>query len=174
MKKNSVLSCYGKYLPGKAQCRRCQWQASCAYYTETAATVESRSHFASFEAMQDWHTLAADCDHIPGNEPEENPAAEIVPMLSRFFRYLLELDSYSVGVICEVIMPRSDNGSCTVSALGKLHGCSRQAMHRKILAIIAAHPELASLLKNTMYKLSESRELFLRNRKQPGKKCAAL
>ncbi|MBR7155305.1 MAG: hypothetical protein IKD22_00575 [Lentisphaeria bacterium] len=173
MKKESVSACYGKYLPASAECKACPWQSSCEYYTATAASVESRSHLSSFEAMQDWHAQVADFDHIPGEEVPEERSADILAMLSRFFRYLLELDAYSIGVICEVILPRNGK-SCTVSALGKLHGCSRQAMHRKILAMIAAHPELAVLLKKTMYKLTESRELFLRHRKQPGDKCRAV
>ena len=173
MKKESVSACYGKYGHASAGCENCQWRSSCEYYTATAAAVESRSHFSSFEVMQDWHTQMADYDHIPGEEKVEDNSADLLSMLSRFFRYLLELDSYSIGVICEVILPR-DGKSCTVSALGRLHGCSRQAMHRKILAMIAAHPELAVLLKKTMYKLSESRELFLRHHNQPGEKCKAV
>ena len=86
-------------------------------------------------------------------------------MLGRFFRFLLELDDYTIGIISEVITPADpERKSCSVSALSKLHGCSRQAMHRKILDIIARRPELALLLKSTMSKLSRGRQCFLRHR----------
>lgn len=135
---------------------------SCRYYAATANMVNSRSHLASYEQIQAWLAEAADCGAIPGCE--EDKKDNMIAMLAEFFRFLLELDDYSIGIICEIIAPADGSTSgCTVSKLGKLHGCSRQAMHRKILYMISCHPELASLLKSTMYKLSSGRQLFLRH-----------
>ena len=170
--------CYGSDGHGKFPvCAACEYYSSCRYYAATAAQVESRSHLASFDEVQEWLTDAADYDHIPGEQEEISRRQEkscFISMLGRFFRFLLELDDYTIGIICEVISPHDpERKSCSVTALSKLHGCSRQAMHRKILDIIAHRPELALLLKSTMYKLTRSRECFLRHRKNdiPLKGC---
>ena len=161
--------CYGSDGHGKfSRCTECEYYSSCGYYAATAALVESRSHLASFEEVQAWLTDAADYDHIPGEQEEiarRQDNNHLISMLGRFFRFLLELDDYTIGIISEVITPADpERKSCSVSALSKLHGCSRQAMHRKILDIIARRPELALLLKSTMSKLSRGRQCFLRHR----------
>ena len=161
MKENSP-DCYGKFEAGKKACVKCVYNKSCAYCKATENMVESRSRLASFEQMENWKREVADYDHIPGtSRPESNG---ILTVLSRFFRYILDLDDYSLGIIREVIAPTENGTPCTVSQLGRLHGCSRQAMHRKMLYMISRHPELASLLKSTMYKLSSSRQMFLRRK----------
>ena len=161
--------CYGSDGHGKfSRCTECEYYSSCGYYAATAALVESRSHLASFEEVQSWLTDAADYDHIPGEQEEiarRQDNNHLISMLGRFFRFLLELDDYTIGIISEVITPADpERKSCSVSALSKLHGCSRQAMHRKILDIIARRPELTSLLQSTMYKLSSGRQRFMRSR----------
>ena len=168
MKEQPNPSCYGKPGHNAARCAGCAFKQSCSYFAATANLVESRSHLASYEEIQYWLPEAADFDHIPGEAEEVREREnrnQLIAMLSRFFRFLLDLDDYTIGIIGELVSPSSGNGSvCTVSALGRLHGCSRQAMHRKILDTIARRPELAVLLKKTMYKLSRGRQSFLRRR----------
>ena len=166
---SSFPECYGSHGHSKhPRCTRCEYFSSCNYYAATAAQTESRSHLASFDEIQNWLQDAADYDHIPG-EQEENIRRQdkncFISMLSRFFRFLLDLDDYTIGIICEIVTPSTPSSrTVSVTTLSKLHGCSRQAMHRKILDIIAHRPELALLLKSTMSKLSRGRQCFLRRR----------
>ena len=168
MKKNHrSLDCFGNPDCHSARCLKCEFHQSCNYCAATEKTVESRTHLTSFEAIQNWLPDSADFDHIPGCEPDENDTSALIPMLGRFFRFLLELDDYTMGIVCELIAPVDRTVKrCTVSHLSRLHGCSRQAMHRKILDIIANKPELTSLLKSTMYKLSSGRQRFMRHRSE--------
>ena len=157
--------CFGKINSASEKCRKCDFFESCTYWNATAASVDSREKLTSFEEVQDWLSDSADFRYIPGSEPENDVRSNLISMLGRFFRFLLELDDYTMGIVCEVVKPSAETPhGCTVSYLGKIHGCSRQAMHRKILDIIARKPELTSLLKNTMYKLSRCRQHFMRHR----------
>lgn len=157
------MDCYGKYTHHKENCRQCQYQLSCRYYTGTEKKIRRREHIVSFDAAQEL-LECADCDHIPGSEPAENRSPEFVSALSRFFRYMLDLDDYSVGIIAEVVSPSEKAKHCTIPYLGKVHGCSRQAMHGKVMRLISEHPELAGLFRDTLYKLSGARQSFLRHR----------
>lgn len=159
------MKCFGKFVIGSANCRKCEYLLSCRYYKMTGKKMDAREHIVSFDAAQEL-CECADFDHIPGNEEPFDFNREIILALSRFFRYMLELDEYSIGIIAEVVSPENKGVHCTVPYLSRIHGCSRQAMHRKILDIIARRPELTSLLKSTMYKLSAGRQLFIRRRSE--------
>ena len=160
--KETSPACYGKFDTGKKVCGKCVYNKSCAYCKATENMVESRSHLVSFEQVENWKEQVADYDHIPGSTHSAHNG--FLTILSRFFRYLLELDDYSLGIIREVIAPSGSDKPSSVSQLGKLHGCSRQAMHRKLLDMIASHPELALLFRDIMFKLPRSRQIFLRKR----------
>ena len=156
--------CYGSDGHGKLPvCAACEYYSSCRYYAATAAQVESRSHLASFDEVQEWLTDAADYDHIPGEQEAVSRRQEkscFISMLGRFFRFLLELDEYTLGILREIIVPGGEK--CSVTLLGKLRGCSRQAIHRKILYEIARHPELSAVFIQIMDKLGASRRQFMR------------
>ena len=165
--KHDVSECFGHPRSKNTLCIDCQYRQSCNFFAASAKSVDRRSKLTSFEEIQSWLPESADFDHIPGNSEETELESGLVSMLSRFFRYLISLDDYTVGIICAVINSGNTSASgCTVSELGKLHGCSRQAMHRKILDIIARRPELSSLLQGTMYKLSRGRQRFIRRRRE--------
>lgn len=163
---HDTAGCYGRPGSRGAVCVNCQYRQSCSFFAATAKSVESRSKLASYEGMQNWIPEAADFDHIPGESENYGQHSGFISMLGQFFRYLISLDDYTVGIICEVINSGNKRTPCTVADLGRLHGCSRQAMHRKILDIIAGKPELSSLLQGTMYKLSRGRQRFIRNRRE--------
>ena len=166
MKRNDPdTACFGNPDRNSKRCIKCEYRQACSYCAATESSVDSRSKLTCYEEIQSWLPECADFDHIPGEFEEDTPATDLIPMLSRFFRFLLELDDYTIGIISEIIAPgeRSEK-RCTISHLGRIHGCSRQAMHRKILDIIARRPELTTLLQSTMYKLSSGRQLFMRSR----------
>ena len=157
------MDCYGKYTHNNDNCRRCQYYLSCRYYTGTEKKFRHREHIVSFEAAQEM-LECADCDHIPGTENPVSRSSEMISALGRFFRYLLDLDDYSIGIIAEVVAPGDKNKHCTIPYLSKIRGCSRQAMHGKVLRLISEHPELAALFRDTLYKLSGARQSFMRHR----------
>jgi len=167
-----TLNCFGHFSVSEKKCSRCSYQASCRYYGATESVVSRRLKLASYERVEEWLGDAADYDHIPGEEKENTPP-RLTEMLGRFFRYLLDLDDYTVGVITEVVAPSDPKRECSVAALGKVHGCSRQAMHRKILYIIGKHPELSLLFREMMYKLGSARQRFLRQQASGGAVAAA-
>jgi hypothetical protein len=90
---------------------------------------------------------------------------EIIDALAYFFRYLLDLDDYTLGIIGRMITRWHREEALTIGELSDEHGCSRQAMHRKILSIIGEHPELSALLSTLLPKLSRSRRYFLQKKK---------
>ena len=155
--------CYGGHDPALHPCRDCHCRLSCRYYKLSASRMETRKHIVSFDAAQEL-AECADCDHIPGAEPEPDRRRDRIGELGRFFRYLLELDSYSLGIIAEVVAPSTPDRRCTVRHLSRLHGCSRQAMHKKLMKLIGSRPELAGLFRDTLSKLTAARRTFLRRR----------
>lgn len=161
---NDAPHCYGKFPNGNDPCAKCDFFDSCRYYAATAKSVDRRRHTVSFEAAQDIIADIPADNSIPGGTDDPPPRQMIADALGKFFRYLLELDEYTLGLIRELIAPSFPDGKCSISHLAELHGCSRQALHRKMLAIIAVHPELTALFLLATRKLSAARKAFLRKR----------
>ena len=168
-------TCYGKNPGSRIRCRECEFLESCNYYARSRAKVESRLNMISFEHIQNWSEIAADHQHIPGCDPDEYdpdtpppppvPETEIHDM-AEFLRFILELDDYTLGILSQIIVPDADNiRRCSIAELARIHHCTRQAMHRKILRTARHNPELGKLLQMTFRKISRSRGQF---RKQPG------
>ena len=158
------MDCYGKYTAGDPGCRNCRCRLSCRYYMRSEKAINRREHIVSFEAAQEL-LECADVTAVPGCENDPSGfREEMLAALGKFFRYLLALDDYALGIVAELVCPTEPGAHCTVSYLGKIHGCSRQAMHRKLMKMLGAHPELATLLRDTLYKLSGARQSFLRRR----------
>lgn len=166
--------CYGKNPGSRICCRNCEFFESCNYYARSRAKMESRLNMISFEHIQNWSEIAADNQHIPGYEPDESENAYLVapPIpeteirdMAEFLRFMLELDDYTLGILSEIIVPGSDNiRHCSIAELARLHNCTRQAMHRKILRTARQNPKLGKLLQMTFRKIRRSRGQF---RKQP-------
>ena len=168
-------TCYGKNPGSRIRCRECEFFESCSYYARSRAKMESRLNMISFEHIQNWSEIAADHQHIPGCDPDEcdadkfpeRPVLETeIHDMAEFFRFILELDDYTLGILSQIIVPDADNiRHCSISELARIHNCTRQAMHRKILRAARHNPELGKLLQMTFRKISRSRGQF---RKQPG------
>ena len=159
--KNLEPECYGKFSASK-KCRACTFSASCEFYQKTAKE-DSRSKLTSYEAA----SFLTEIAFIPDESGEDEK--NIISMLAEFFSYLLKLDDYTLGLLLQIIAPQHEERHLTVSRLAELHHCSRQAMHRKILDVIAGRPELIVLFRNVLYKLPAARWLFLYKRSQRGR-----
>ena len=155
--------CYGKFFDNE-NCRGCAFRKSCKFYKNTENIDDrSRLRMVSFDAIQGLREVAV-CD-----DTADDTITEVIEILTMFFSYLLDLDDYSLGILLQVMRP--DANEQTVSSLAAKHHCSRQAMHRKILDIIADHPELSILFRNILYKLPASRWLFLYQQARKNRKA---
>ena len=159
--------CFG-HCRGDADCRDCDLQASCVCISDTEARIEQHSGMTSVEELDGWALQLSAPPELPDGEDAENsepePTAGDLSRLSEFCRFIFSLDDYTLGILAAIIVP-GDPGArnCTVSDLARLHGCTRQAMHRKMLASVRRHPELAQLFRVALRKIGRGREFF-RNR----------
>lgn len=159
--KKSCPECYGHYRRGGKYCGKCRYKESCNYYTVSESSMKRRSHWVSYEAAEE--IIANGGAVEPQIFSPVRKTGGLIPALGDFFRYLLELDDYTIGLIREIIVPSVNDGKpLNIRKLSRLRGCSRQALHYKILRTIALHPELAALFQGVMEKLPAGRRSFLR------------
>ena len=155
--KNSC--CFGKF-DTRPQCRNCRYRASCRYYTANPVSDSPGGGCVSYESIADWCREAADPSPAPGEgEPE---ACELIGIdkLAEFFRYLLNLDKYTLEVLRMIFPADGSSGVCSVSDIARQRGCTRQAAHHKILNIIKEHPELTRLFSLTLRHLPRDRRRY--------------
>ena len=163
----NVNKCFG-HPDSKRYCARCRYLKSCRYYQSTESSVDSHLGMVNYGVLADWYEGAADCEHIPGCGEPETGKREFTVMIGEFFRYMLELDDYTLALISELITPGDpDRHSGTIAALAGLRHTSRQALHRKICRIIGAHPELAEFFRLLLRRLSRCRLPRRTTAKQP-------
>ena len=148
------LDCYGKSIQSSA-CNDCCYYDSCRYYAASAPGIDRGLNLPSLDCLSDscssWRSPAP----VPGETDDKKESDERVLTLSElagFFRYLLELDSYTLEILREIIVPSSGK-KCNIADLCKLHNVSRQSMHRKIFRVISKRPELRQLLRSTLDRL---------------------
>ncbi|MBE6364164.1 MAG: hypothetical protein E7053_00260 [Lentisphaerae bacterium] len=164
--------CYGKFPNGNTPCAKCDYFDSCRYYAATAKAVNCRErHMASFERASFLVPEMPDFDHIPGEE-KSTETENIVEALSKFFRYLIDLDEYTLALICQTVSGDENHQPVTVNSLSSLLGCSRQAVHRKMLSVIAAHPELSGFFRRVITKFAAAKSLTWRRKKDGGESCS--
>ena len=148
------IDCYGKFMQSSA-CEDCCYHDSCRYYTASAPGIDRGLNLPSLDCLSDSCSSWRSSEPAPGEDDAENKAQERVLTLSElagFFRYLLELDSYTLEIIREIIAPVSGR-KCNIADLCKLHNVSRQSVHRKIFRVICKRPELRQLLRSTLDRL---------------------
>jgi len=152
--------CFG-HCRNDADCRECDFLDSCRCIGDTEARIERRSGMVSAEEL-DWsEQLSAPPAEVPDNDAEAEPDEHDLTRLSEFCRFIFSLDDYTLGILAAVIVPGdAAAGSCTVSDLARLHDCSRQAMHRKMLAAVRRHPELARIFRVALRKIGRGRTFF--------------
>ena len=149
--------CYGQFFDNE-KCQECCFRTSCEFYKKTE-NIESQSflRMTNYDAIKGLREVAVYDDMT------DDTITETIDLLTKFFSYLVDLDDYSLGILLQIMRPDADSRQ-SVSSLAAKHKCSRQAMHRKILDIIADRPELSILFRNILYKLPASRWLFLYDR----------
>lgn len=151
--------CWGKF----DQCgRRCEFAAACRLCTETESRMNRPIGGQDFDGVAEWAPDLADYSHIPGDEPEDTPEMETHGSadLAGFLNFILHLDDYTLGILAEIIAPSREGKRYSVAELARIHGISRQGMHRKLLDTARKSPELAGLLAMTVRKIRRARQEF--------------
>ena len=154
---DAAPECWGKF----NRCGRpCEFAAACRYCTETESRMNRPLYGQDYDSVSEWAPDLADYRHIPGEEQEALPEEHNAADLAGFLNFLLHLDNYTLGILAEIIAPSSDRKRFTVAELARIHGISRQGMHRKLLDVARKSPELASLLAMTVRKIRRARQEF--------------
>lgn len=156
-------ACWGKF---NEQCR-CEFAAACRLCTETEPRMNRPLGGQNFDSVAGWAPDLADYDHTPGTETEPEPEEIPDPSpgtgdLAQFLNFILHLDDYTLGILAEIIAPApTQTGRRSVAQLARVHGISRQGMHRKMLDVVRKYPELASLLALSLRKIRRARRNFV-------------
>jgi hypothetical protein len=159
--------CFG-HCRNDADCRECDFLDSCRCIADTEPHIEVHSGMSSAEEL-DWSKQLSVPAEDPDGDADAEPDELDLTRLSEFCRFIFSLDEYTLGILAAVIVPGdAAAGSCTVSDLARLHDCSRQAMHRKMLAAVRRHPELARLFRVALRKIGRGRMFF-----RSGEACRA-
>ena len=161
MPKEKSFQCFGEYA-GALRCRRCEYRKSCEYYTNTRSSA-GRPHCesVSYEAIADWHSEVADNSSIPGESEENEQQYLTIDKLAEFFKYLLNLDKCTLELLKLLFDDNCERSEMpSIAELAAKRGCSRQAVHRKILNIIGEHPELSRLFSLTLRHLPRDRRRY--------------
>lgn len=159
---DGVQECFGSCRHDE-ECRNCELLSSCAYITG-ADDPDKHSGMTSIEEIEKWSIETAVYDSLHEDEEEEPPEETPFDLgsLMEFCRFLFSLDDYTLAILAECLNPRGDARMAdnTVSSLARIHGVSRQAMHRKMLASVRRHPELASVFRLVLRKIGRARIWF--------------
>ena len=158
MNEELFRECFG-HCRGDDDCRDCDLHDSCICISDTESTIDNGFKMVSFEALEGW------AEPVVENRDEEEEytpdAAPELTALSEFCRYILHLDDYTLGILAEIIAPRSAKRDICVAELARVHRCSRQAMHRKMLSSVRKHPEIAGVFQIALRKIGRCRSSFL-------------
>lgn len=166
-KEPEYKECFGE-CKRDVDCWNCIYMSSCSYTTDTKRIDRQHSGLVSVEEIEGW------VDLLPAQEPSPDESGEpsapeqsdvpssfdLAPMME-FCHFLFSLDDYTLGILSELMCARDPRmNKQVVSSLAHIHGCSRQAMHRKMLASVRRHPELAAVFRMVLQKVRRSRQNF--------------
>lgn len=157
--KEKVKKCYGSF-SRQENCEKCVYRKSCELYTQTAPDMEKRQRLVSFDnSVYQWFP-APETD-TPGYEDPAEPRQEMITALAQMLKWIMSLDSYTLGIVAEIIAPsHTFQGGTNVSYLAEIRGCSRQAMHEKMLTSVKKFPELASLFQTALRRVGNLKSKF--------------
>lgn len=163
---NPMKECYGTYTRRRS-CVNCIYKSSCMLYSRTLNKVDRGSGLVSFDNTVDqWYPAPEST--IPGYEEPEDKHSETVRAVAQMLKWIMSLDSYTLGIVAEIIAPtRPAPGGVSIAHLAKLRNCSRQAMHEKMLYAVARFPELGALFQTALRRVGNLKSKF---RRYAGKK----
>ncbi|MBO5900158.1 MAG: hypothetical protein J6Q80_05430 [Lentisphaeria bacterium] len=151
--------CFGKF-DTRPECRNCRYRVSCKYYTGNPVPNCPEGNCVSYESIANWCQEAADPAPVPGEDDPAERELIGIDKLAEFFRYLLNLDKYTLEILRMLFPADGSTGVCSVSDIARQRGCTRQAAHHKILNIIKEHPELTRLFSLTLRHLPRDRRRY--------------
>ncbi len=160
--------CFGFYQGGSEKCVICEYLTSCQLFTRTEGRMSAPPSGLSFEEIPEFCEAFAVIPAVPEEQEEgarsvsfESFFPDNGQQMGQLLNYLFYLDDYTLGILAEIVAPsKNPSKPLNVSELARIHGISRQGMHRKLLSIARKSPELASLLKCVLMKVRRSRSDF--------------
>lgn len=164
---HAAPECWGKY----DKCSQpCEYAEACRLCTETEPAMNRPIYGQDYDSVAGWAPDLADYSHIPGDAPEEEEeptsATQTSADLAGFLNFILHLDDYTLGILAEIIAPSREAKRYSVAEIARIHGISRQGMHRKMLDVARKSPELAALLAMTVKKIRRARREFTAPRRK--------
>ena len=160
-KKEKNKACYGHFasLPS---CKRCPYRKSCELYTRTTPGISGRLGMVSLDnTAGDWIPAPDSC--IPGDNKEERLSRrdEMISSLAKMLKWIMSLDSYTLGLVAEMIAPTTPcSGGVSIAYLAKKRNCSRQSVHEKMVASVLRFPELSSLFQTALRRVGSLKSKF--------------
>lgn len=157
----ALNNCYGNY-DSRSACRSCCYRTSCRYYTNNPINDRRKNcECVNYDEIANWAETAADTSNIPGETADAQSDFIGIDKLADFFRYLLNLDKYTLDILKMIFDDCNPVREVpSVAEIAGTRGCSRQAVHRKILDIIKKHPELTGLFSLTLRHLPRNRRRY--------------
>ncbi len=151
------LKCFGVYQGETENCRNCEYRVSCQLYTITEGRMTQPLGGEDFDDS----IMIPESSSTDPEKDDWNKLTATMTELEHFLNFLFHLDDYSLGIIAEIIAPSNISSSkLTVAEMARIHGISRQGMHRKILDMACRTPELTNLLKCVVMKIQKGRNKF--------------
>ena len=162
MKKKDInKECFGSFdsLPS---CKKCLYRKSCDLYTVTAPGINGRLGMVSLDnTAGEWVAAPESC--IPGNSTETalSRRDEMIAGIARMLKWIMSLDSYTLGLVAEMIAPTTPcSGGVSIAYLAKKRKCSRQSIHEKMVASVLRFPELSSLFQTALRRVGNLKSKF--------------
>ena len=160
-KKEKSKPCYGSFasLPS---CKRCLYRKSCELYTRTTPGISGRLGMVSLDnTAGEW--IPAPGASLPGEceEVRLSRRDEMIASLAKMLKWIMSLDSYTLGLVAEIIAPSAPcPGGVSIAYLAKKRNCSRQSVHEKMVASVLRFPELSSLFQTALRRVGNLKSKF--------------
>lgn len=138
------LSCYGKKYGRLDQCRVCEY----VEYCRTAKDPDTNKRVS--------HSVRLDKGEYFIEQNDFTTSDKSAHAFASMLTYLISLDDTTASMICEVI----DNPNIRQAQLAKKRGVSRQRINTTLLHICRSHPELKSLFKLCVNRLTLARNRY--------------
>ena len=151
------MDCFGQF-SNKQNCKKCQFSGSCEWYKANPIGSHDRLGLVSFDEGVEqiyWEKL---CFIPQFDEPEPDAEGEqySIEVLLQILTLLNTLDQYTLKILAQIITV-SDT---SVATIAKWRGCSRQAVHEKMLLAAYKYPFLACIFEITNRRMPRQNTKF--------------
>ena len=101
-------------------------------------------------------SLPGECEEVRLSRRDE-----MIASLAKMLKWIMSLDSYTLGLVAEIIAPSAPcPGGVSIAYLAKKRNCSRQSVHEKMVASVLRFPELSSLFQTALRRVGNLKSKF--------------